>query len=124
VCNKEGLSCGWIHRWISTKLYPELWADICVEMNVRRYHPEHSYKGIRTNRLRLIIAGLYEHILHLGFLDRYVLQSDHSGMFVDLRIESMFGWNPDKLAPHQFHNLKLDDPRISDKYRNILHKQF
>jgi hypothetical protein len=45
-------------------------------------------------------------------------------MFVDLQIEGIFGQHPDKLAPHQFRNLKLDDPRISDKYRKILHKQF
>jgi hypothetical protein len=45
-------------------------------------------------------------------------------MFIDLRIEGIFGQHPDKLAPHQFRNLKLDDPRISDKYRKILHKQF
>jgi hypothetical protein len=45
-------------------------------------------------------------------------------MSVDLRIEGIFCQHPDKLAPHQFHNLKLDDPIISDKYRNILHKQF
>jgi hypothetical protein len=44
-------------------------------------------------------------------------------MFVDLRIESIFGQHPDKLALHKFHNLKLDDPRISDKYRKILHKK-
>jgi hypothetical protein len=52
------------------------------------------------------------------------LQSDHSGMFVDLRIEGIFVKRPDKLAPHKFRNLKLDDPRISEKYRKILHKQF
>jgi hypothetical protein len=45
-------------------------------------------------------------------------------MFVDLRIEGIFSQHPDKLAPHQFSNLKLDDPRISNKYRKILHKQF
>jgi hypothetical protein len=45
-------------------------------------------------------------------------------MFLDLRIEDIFGQHPDKLAPHQFRNLKLDDPRISDKYRKILHKEF
>jgi hypothetical protein len=56
-------------------------------------------------------------------LDRSVLQSDHSGIFLDLRIEGIFGHHPDKLAPHQFRNLKLDDPRISDKYKKILHKK-
>jgi hypothetical protein len=62
----------------------------------------------------LITAGLDEHILDVGFLDRSILQSEHSGMFIDLWIEGIFGMHPDKLAPHQFRNLKLDDPRISN----------
>jgi hypothetical protein len=45
-------------------------------------------------------------------------------MVVELIIEGIFGQHPDKLAPHKFCSLKLDDPRISDKYRKILHKQF
>jgi hypothetical protein len=45
-------------------------------------------------------------------------------MLVNLRIEGIFDQNPKKLAPHQYRNLKLDDPRISNKYRKILHKQF
>jgi hypothetical protein len=44
-------------------------------------------------------------------------------MVIDIRIEGIFGQHPDKLSPHQFRNLKLDDPRISDKYRKILHKK-
>jgi hypothetical protein len=72
----------------------------------------------------LITAGLAEHVLNVGLLNRSVLQSDHSGMFLDLQIEGLFGQYPDKNAPHKFRNLKLDDPRISDKYRKILHKQF
>jgi hypothetical protein len=44
-------------------------------------------------------------------------------MFVDLRIECILGQHSDKLSPHQFRNLKLDDPRISDKYRKMLHKK-
>jgi hypothetical protein len=72
----------------------------------------------------LITAGLDKHVLYVGLLDRYVLQSDHSGMLFDLRVEGIFGQHPDKLAPHQFRNLKLDDPRISGKNRNILHTQF
>jgi hypothetical protein len=72
----------------------------------------------------LITSGLDEDFVYVGLLDRYILQSDHSGIFVDLRIEGIFGQHPDKLAPHQFRNLKLDDPRISDKYSKIIHKQF
>jgi hypothetical protein len=63
-------------------------------------------------------------VLNVGLLKRYVLQSDHSGMFVDLKIEGIFGQHLDKISPHKFCNIKLDDPRISDKYRKILHKQF
>jgi hypothetical protein len=67
---------------------------------------------------------LVDHVIDVGLLNRSVLQSDHSGMLVDLRIEGIFGQHPDKLAPHKFCNLKLDDPIISDKYRKILHKEF
>jgi hypothetical protein len=47
----------------------------------------------------LITAGLDEHVLDFGLLDRSVLQSDHSCMSVDLRIEGIFGQHPNKLAP-------------------------
>jgi hypothetical protein len=32
--------------------------------------------------------------------------------------------SPEKVIPHQFRTLKLDDPRLYDAYRRILHKQF
>jgi hypothetical protein len=53
----------------------------------------------------MITYGLDKHVADVGLLDRSILQSDHSGMFVDLRIEGIFGQHPEKLAPHQFHNL-------------------
>jgi hypothetical protein len=84
--------------------------------------PNTHAKGSAQIDFPLITSVLDEHVLDVGLLDRYVLQSDHSGMFVDLQIEGIFGQHPNKLAPHQFRNLKLDDPIISDKYRNILHK--
>jgi hypothetical protein len=86
--------------------------------------PNNHARGSAQIYFPLITSGLDEHVVDVGLLDRYILQNDHSGMFVDIRIEGVFGQNPDKLAPHQFRNLKLDDPRISDKYRKILHKQF
>jgi hypothetical protein len=81
-------------------------------------------RGSAQIEFTLIISGLDKHILDIGLLERSVLQSDHSGMFVDLRKEGIFGHHPEKLAPHRFLNIKLYDPRISDKYRKILHKQF
>jgi hypothetical protein len=70
----------------------------------------------------LITSGLDEHVIDIGLFNRYVLHSDHSILFLDLIIEGIFGKHPDKLAPRKFRNLKLDDPKISDKYRKILHK--
>jgi hypothetical protein len=86
--------------------------------------PNTHARGSAQVGFPLITAGLDEHVLDVGLLDRSVLQRDHSGVFVELRIEGIFGQHPDKLAPHQFRNLKLSDPIISDKYRKILHKQF
>jgi hypothetical protein len=94
----------------------------------RRMHegvvPNTHARGSAQIDFPLITSGMYDHVVDVGLLDRSILQSDHSGMFVDLRIEGIFGQHPDKLAPHHFRNLKLDDPRISDKYRKILNKQF
>jgi hypothetical protein len=59
----------------------------------------------------LITSGLAEHVLDVRLFNRYFLQSDHSGMFVDLRIEFIFGQHPDKLAPHKFRNIKLLIPK-------------
>jgi hypothetical protein len=95
---------------------------------LRRRHegvvPNTHARGLAKIDFPLITSGLDKHVVDVGLLDRSILQSEHSGMFVDLRIEGIFGQNPDKLAPHQFPNLKLDNPRISEKYRKILHKQF
>jgi hypothetical protein len=85
--------------------------------------PNTHARGSTQIDFPLITSGLDEHVADVGLLDRSILQSDHSGMLVDLRIEGIFGQHPDKLSPHQFRNLKVDDPRISDKYTKILHKQ-
>jgi hypothetical protein len=86
--------------------------------------PDTYARGSAQTDFHMITSGLDKHVLDVGLLDRSILQSDQSGMRVDLGMEGIFGQHPDKLAPHQFRNLKLDDPRISDKYRKILHKQF
>jgi hypothetical protein len=45
-------------------------------------------------------------------------------LFLDLSIKGVFGTPPEHLSPAQFHKIKLDNDRISDKYRCALHKQF
>jgi hypothetical protein len=71
----------------------------------------------------LTSAGLREYIEKVGLLDILVLHSDHRGMLLDLN-SRLFGKSPEKVIRHQFRTLKLDDPRLSDAYRRILHKQF
>jgi hypothetical protein len=87
----------------------------CVKHNIHE-------RGAVQIYYPLLTSGLVDHVLDAGLLKRSVLQSDHSGMFVDLRIEVIFEQHTDKRVPHKFRNIKLDDPRISDKYRKILHK--
>jgi hypothetical protein len=57
-------------------------------------------------------------------LDEPILKSDHRAIFLDLDILLLFGTSLERLEHPQFRNLKLDDPRISDSYRKLLHKQF
>jgi hypothetical protein len=71
----------------------------------------------------LTTGGLANSIKVISLLDCSVLNSDHSSLFIDFCIEDMFGPIPEKLTQLQYRNLKLDDPRISDEYRKILHKQ-
>jgi hypothetical protein len=58
------------------------------------------------------------------FLESSVLVRDHKGMYVDLNTQALIGTGLDQLQRPLFCKLQLDDPRISDVYRKILHKQF
>jgi hypothetical protein len=60
----------------------------------------------------------------IGLLDESILKSDHRAIFLDLDLLLLFGASLEILERPQFRNLKLDDPRISDSYRKLLHKQF
>jgi hypothetical protein len=66
----------------------------------------------------VVLRGYIE---KFGLLDNSVLKSDHRGMLLDLNVR-LFGKSPEKVIPHQFRTLKLDDPPLSDAYRRILHK--
>jgi hypothetical protein len=61
----------------------------CGLMNVlRQIHegvvPKTHARGSVQVDFPLITAGLAEHVLDVGLLNRSFLQSDHSGMFIDL----------------------------------------
>jgi hypothetical protein len=69
-------------------------------------------------------GGLTDIIEAIGLLDCSVINSDHRAPFINLCIEEISCPSPEKLAQPQYYNFKLDDPRISEEYRKILHKQF
>jgi hypothetical protein len=85
--------------------------------------PNTHMRGSSQIDFPLTSAGLREYIEKVGLLDNLVLHSDHHGMILDLK-SRLFGKSPEKVIPHQFRTLKLDDPRLSDAYRRILHEQF
>jgi hypothetical protein len=61
---------------------------------------------------------------HARFLDPSVLGSDHKGMYADLNTQALIGNGRDHLQEPKSSKLQLDNPRISDAYRKILHQQF
>jgi hypothetical protein len=73
----------------------------------------------------LATARLFQDCIEQArFLDSSVLGSDHKGMYADLNTQALVGTGIDHLKRPQFCKLQLDDPRISDSYRKILHQQF
>jgi hypothetical protein len=77
--------------------------------------PNTHIRGSSQIDFPLTSAGLREYIEKVGLLDNSVYHSDHRGMFLDLNSQ-LFGKSPEKVIPHQFITLKLDDPRFSDAY--------
>jgi hypothetical protein len=71
----------------------------------------------------LVTYGIRHCIKAVGLLDESILKSDHRAIFLDLDLLLLFGTSLERLERPQFRNLKLDDPRISDSYRKLMHKQ-
>jgi hypothetical protein len=69
--------------------------------------------------------GLPEHVIYIAMLNfDAVFDSDHRTFFLDIDFESVFGTELDNMAALQFRQLQLDDPRIAEGYRKIIHKLF
>jgi hypothetical protein len=98
--------------------------NVITELNEGTSPNTHN-RGSQQIDFILATARLFQDdIEHAGFLDPSVLGSDHKGMYVDLNIQALIGTGRDHLQKPQFRKLQLDDPRISDAYRKILHQQF
>jgi hypothetical protein len=81
-------------------------------------------RGSKKIDFALVTDGIRPCIKAVGLLDESILKSDHRAIFLDLNLLLLFGVSLERLERPQFRNLKLDDPRISDSYRKLLHKQF
>jgi hypothetical protein len=80
--------------------------------------------GYKQIDFTLVTDGIRPCIKAVGLLDESILKSVHRATFLDLDLSLLFGTSLERLERPQFRNLKLVDPRISDSYRKLLHKQF
>jgi hypothetical protein len=86
--------------------------------------PNTHNRGSQQIDFVLAKARLFQDCIEqAGFLDSSVLGSDHKGMYADLNTQALIGTGIDHLQRPSFCKLKLEDPRISDAYRKILHQQ-
>jgi hypothetical protein len=86
--------------------------------------PNTQLRGSKQIDFALVTGGMRPCIKAVGLLDESILKSDHRAILLDLDLSLLFGLSLEQLERPQFRNLKLDDPRISDSYRKLLHKQF
>jgi hypothetical protein len=86
--------------------------------------PNTHVRGSKKIDFALVTDGIRPCIKAVGLLDESILKSDHRAIFLDLDLLLLFGVSLERLERPQFRNLKLDDPRISDRYRKLLHKKF
>jgi hypothetical protein len=80
-------------------------------------------RGSKQIDFDLVTDGIHPCIKAVGILDESILKSDHREIFLDLDLLLLCGVSLERLERPQFRNLKLDDPRISDSYRKLLHKK-
>jgi hypothetical protein len=86
--------------------------------------PNTHLRGSKQIDFALVTDGIRPCIKAVGLLDESILKSDHRAIFLDIDLLLLFGVSLERLERPQFRNLKLDDPRISDSYRKLPHKQF
>jgi hypothetical protein len=86
--------------------------------------PNTHVRGSNQIDFALVTDGIRPCIKSIGLLDESILKSDHRAIFTDLDLLLLFGPAPERLERPKFRSLKLDDPRIADSYRKLLHKEF
>ena len=59
-----------------------------------------------------------------GYLEFGEIPGDHRGIWIDIPNQSVLGYNMNDIPRHKARRLKLDDPRVVQKYLQILDKIF
>jgi hypothetical protein len=81
----------------------------------------------RSKQIDCVLATLdiSRFILAIGLLDyNAVFNWDQRAFFFDIDADGFFGTSVEALAAKRLRNLQLEDPRISQEYRKILHNKF
>jgi hypothetical protein len=85
--------------------------------------PNTHVRGSKQIDFSLVTYGIQPCIKAVGLFDESILKSNHRAIFLDLDLFLLFGVSLERLERPQFRNLKLDDARISDSYRKLLHQK-
>jgi hypothetical protein len=82
------------------------------------------HQGVQARQLSIMSTFQKDYSV-IGILDfDAVFDSDHRTLFLDIDFDFVFGTVLDNMAAPQFRQLQLDDPRIAEGYRKIVHKLF
>jgi hypothetical protein len=86
--------------------------------------PNTHVRGSKQIYFALVTDGIRPCIKSISLLDESTLNSNHRAIFLDLDIILLLVAPSEILKRPQFRDLKLDNPRLFDSYRKLLHKQF
>ena len=70
-----------------------------------------------------IFGSPHFNISYGGFLSYSRLMSDHRGVWIDIPKFQLFGYNPPEILTYQARRLKMDDPRVVQRYLDMLFEE-
>ena len=82
-----------------------------------------TYQRSASDPIDCIFASPSMFLNKGGCLGFNRLISDHRGLWIDIPNELIYGYNPPPVQHPNARRLKIKDPRVVDKYLNMLHKE-
>ncbi len=90
-----------------------------------RPFPASHIRGSQRIDFILVSPGIAPAVLTSGSLPFYsIFDSDHRPYYIDIDAKLLFSDSVHDIAPKSHRLLRLHDPRITEKYRTLVHKQF